>query len=458
MIEIPLRRSSSVPLYRQLASHLERMICSGALSHGERLPGSRSFAQSLGVSRMTVIEAYRFLEERSMVVQKGRSGAFVAGNLGPKDDRGKTAGSLWPMDDERPSRSLVPALELSRIAREVLSARGADLLRNVSPIAGMNDLRHSLVLHSASRGIPGEWRNVVVTSGGRQGLVVSFAFLKGIGVSSILMNHLNYPDSWRLAKAEGLKVVAFRDHDELISLMEEASRDTAVYLVPSFANPTGQTISLGRRQAILDVSHVKGLWIVEDDSYGELRYGQDSVPAMRAMDDGDRLIYLGSFSQALFPGMRLGYSMVPVEAMDPFLSALSLRGGPASSLVQCVADRFISSGGLELALERVRMEISLRMRRLSLELSESPLDWDHSMPQGGIYLWLSTPGLDGEKAASSARRAGVSVAPGASFSLERELIEGVRLSVSDMDLAAMPHAVKALQVAWSGYLSSSGGK
>ncbi|MDD4835517.1 MAG: PLP-dependent aminotransferase family protein [Synergistales bacterium] len=457
MIEIPLRRGSPSPLYQQLSAHLERMIRGGALTPGERLPGSRSFAQSLGVSRMTVMEAYRHLEERSLVVQRGRSGAFVAGSLSPEDQGMKMSGCHWSMDGECPSKSLVPALELARLAKDALATRGVDVLRDVS-LAGLDDLRHSLVFHSASRGIPGEWRDVVVTSGARHGLVVSFAFLRSIGISSILMDRLNYPDSWRLAQAEGLTVVPFSDHEELMSLMDVACWKTAVYLVPSFANPTGATISLENRQAILDMSHVRGLWIVEDDAYGELRYGQDSVPAMRAMDDGDRLIYLGSFSQALFPGMRLGYSMIPDGAMDLFLSALSLRGGPASSLVQCVLDRFISSGGLEMALDRVRMEISFRMKKLSCELGQIPLPWVHNMPQGGIYLWLSTPGLDGQEASRLARLSGVSVSPGVVFSLEKRPLEAVRLSVSDVSLSSISSAVRALSVAWGGYLSSSSGR
>lgn len=457
MIEVPLRRGSHSPLYRQLAAHLERMIKSGALTPGERLPGTRSFAQSLGVSRMTVIEAYRDLEERSLVVQRGRSGAFVAGSASLEDRSSEVLGHHWSMDGECPSKSLVPAMELSRLAKDAIAGRGSDVLRDVS-LAGLDDLRHSLVFHSASRGIPGEWRDVVVTSGARHGLAVSFAFLRGIGVTSILMDRLNYPDSWRLAHAEGLKVITFGSHEELMSLMEVAVQDTAAYLVPSFANPTGATISLGNRQAILDMSRVRGLWIVEDDAYGELRYGQDSVPAMRAMDDGGRLIYLGSFSQALFPGMRLGYSMIPEGAMERFLSALSLRGGPASSLVQCVMDRFISSGGLEMALDRVRVEMSFRMKKLSDELTRSSLLWEHNMPQGGIYLWLLTPDLDGQEASRLARLSGVSVSPGADFSVLGEPVAAVRLSISDVSLSSIPRAVGALSLAWRRYLSSSGRK
>lgn len=455
MIEVPLRKDCTVPLYRQLASHLERMIYLGALSAGDRLPGSRSFAQSLGVSRMTVIEAYRFLEERAMVVQKGRSGTFVGGESSPLGETCEIAPTLFSMEGESPSPSMVPSSELSKIARDVLARDGARALRDTS-LAGLEGLRHSLVLHSASRGIPGDWRDVVVTSGGRQGLVVSFAFLRSIGVSSVLMDRLNYPDSWRLARAEGLTVLPFTDHENLLSLMEAASGDIAVYLVPSFANPTGTTIDLPKREAILEVSRRNGIWIVEDDAYGELRYGHGSVPAMRSMDDGNRLIYLGSFSQALFPGMRLGYSMVPSRARDQFLDALGIRGGPASSLVQCVAERFISSGGLEVALERVRLDMAFRMKRLSSELRSKKLPWSHVMPQGGIYLWLSTPGLDGELAGRLAAERGVSLSPGGRFSVDGSPVEAVRLSISDIDVTAIPQGVELLYRSLDGSLSSSG--
>ncbi len=454
MLEIPLKRGGEVPLYRQLARHLERMIRSGALSRGEKLPGSRSLSDSLGVSRMTVIEAYRYLEDRGYVMQKGRSGAYVAGHGSPVAEDPPDPSPGFVMDGERPSLSLIPSQELSRLTREVLTGRGAELLRDC-PLAGSEELRRRLVFHSATRGIPGEWQDVVVTSGGRQGISVSFAALRESGVSSVLMDELNYPYAWLLAHAEGLEVIPFRSEDQLLELMSVASSDCAVYLVPSFSNPTGITMSREGREAVLGISHERGLWIVEDDSYGELRYGQESVPALRSMDDGKSLVYLGSFSQALFPGMRLGYSLVPSRIRDSFLGSLARRGGPVSSLVQSLAEAFIASGGLEMSLERVRQEMALRMRRLSSELDKTTgVGWSHLVPQGGIYLWLRLPGLDGERACVLAMERGVSVAPGRAFSFAGHNLEAVRLSVSEIESSSISSAVARLRMAWSGYLSS----
>ncbi|MCF4114659.1 MULTISPECIES: PLP-dependent aminotransferase family protein [Dethiosulfovibrio] len=452
MIEIPLKKSSTVPLYRQMSDHLEKMIKSGAFSPGERLPGSRGFAKSLGVSRMTVMEAFRRLEDLGLIVQRGRSGAYIAGIVGEREKVRDRSSNRWSLAGELPSRSLIPSEELARIAKSVLYRRGGDVLRE-NPTAGIDELRRALVVHAASRGIPADWQDVTVTSGGRQGLAVSFGALKSAGVSEILMDGLNYPDAWILAMAEGLSVVPFSRPGDPREDMESRSSHTALYLVPSFSNPTGHTMGGSIREQVLALSHAKGMWIVEDDAYGELRYGDSSVPALRAMDDGKRLVYLGSFSQALFPGIRLGYSLVPGGIRGRFLRSLAERGGPASSLVQHVLERFIVSGGLEEALERARLEMACRMRSLCTSLVDSGLG-SFSRPQGGIYLWLETPGLSGRDLARLASNRGVEVASGDSFSLNGEAVEAVRLSVSDISLNDIPEAVKVLADAWRGQLSS----
>ncbi|PIE54211.1 MAG: GntR family transcriptional regulator [Dethiosulfovibrio peptidovorans] len=450
MLEVPLNRSSKLPLYRQIAIHLERMIQVGALSVGEQLPGTRRFADNLGVSRMTVIEAYRVLEDQGLLIQRGRSGAYVTGASRCVEKGDDPDVALWIMNGEAPTPNLMPVSALTAIVRDVL-CRDVAVALGESPLEGFPDLRHALVAHGASRGIPADWRDVVLTSGGRQGLMVSFASLRRVGVRTVLMDWFNYPDAPVMAREAGLRVLPFPRLGDPREAMECIEADGAVYLVPSFANPTGATMDGALRESILALARRRSIWIVEDDAYGELRYGDTSVPALRALDDGHRILYLGSFSQALFPGLRLGYALVPDELRPMFLLSLNCCGGPPSSLIQHVVRWFITSGGLASALERTRVEMACRMGLLCSELGYR-FSRPFLRPQGGIYLWFESPGIDGDQAQDLAREEGVLVSSGRRFALNGESVSAVRLSVSGISAQEIPQAAAALSHAWKGAL------
>ena len=150
---------------------------------------------------------------------------------------------------------------------------------------------------------------------------------------------------------------------------------------------------------ILQGSIRYGFWILEDDAYGELRYGDTSISALKAMDGADKVVYLGSFSQVLFPGLRIGYSLVPEQLEDSFICIQARKWGPVSSLDQLVVQKFIEGKGLESALELARGAIESLMKALTGALMEKLPKAQFLMPEGGIYLWLRLPGLDGWDAA-----------------------------------------------------------
>jgi DNA-binding transcriptional MocR family regulator len=224
--------------------------------------------------------------------------------------------------------------------------------------------------------------------------------------------------------------------------------EDVLYLVPSFQNPTGRTISHEGRKAILDVAAERNFWVIEDDAYGELRYGEHSVPALRALETAEKVIYLGSFSQLLFPGIRQGYALVPGELLKDFQDALLRSAGAVSSLLQRVVAAFLEGGHLEPCLERARSAMSSRMRQLALKLGEALPELVFEVPQGGIYLWVTFPGVSDEKLAETARNSGVEVACGRDFSACSQETFSVRLSVSRTGFPFIAKAVGRLAEAW----------
>ena len=449
LLEIPLEKELKIPLYLQISGHLEKMISSGSLQEGFKLPSSRELALSLAVSRTTVIEAYRHLEDGGFVRQKGRSGAYVCrkmhdGRYDKEDNRMK-----WDMASGIPSSELMPFSCLAKLSKEILH-EGNERVLELAPPEGVPELRQELLSHAVSRGIPARWENVFVTSGGREGLAVSMAALKASGVSRLWLEELTYPDAAMIARSFGFNLgVLPLDLGIMTEIIGGLGPEDAVYLVPSFQNPTGRTIPSEARRIILDRSMSRGIWIIEDDAYGELRYGEITVPALKSMDGSERVIYLGSFSQALFPGLRLGYSLLP-ESMRRYWKECQIKGsGPVSSLVQFLITRFIKSGGLDEALSIARSTIASRMAALARGVAKHLVGTSFSVPEGGIYLWLETPGLDGDRAEKLAREGRIAIASGNGFSWMHKKVEAVRLSVSSVATDDMEKAILVLRNRWN---------
>ncbi len=448
MLEIPLERRSAIPLYRQIKTHLERMIESGALADDSRLPGTRELASKLGISRTTATLAYDLLEEEGYIRRSGRRGTFVTSRFGLHPVSEGDGHPLADMASGLPSADLIPWEMLSSLSKQVFSRHGHAVLEG-APLPGFPALRRALVRHAATRGIPARWENVLVTSGVQQGLFLSFQTLASRGVKRVWVEELTYPDALSMSENAGLVLRTVPlDVNGMLETCRRMGRADVLYLVPSFQNPTGRTISHEGRKAILEVAERRGFWIIEDDAYGELRYGDHSVPALRALESAEKVIYLGSFSQLLFPGIRQGYALVPDEVLADFHDALSRSAGAVSSLVQLLVAAFLQEGDLETCLEKARAAMAVRMRQLARKFEGSLPELLFEVPQGGIYLWVTLPGAQDQKLAEAAKHAGVEVACGRAFSVTRSETHAVRLSVSRLGSPLITKAAARLVDTW----------
>lgn len=402
----------------------------------------------LGVSRMTVSIAYDTLEDRGAILERGRSGAFVLGGEPSVPLSASDENVLFDMNSATPSADLIPVRALASIARKTILERGADAMQ-LTPPQGAEELRLLLVKHAVSRGIPAKWNNILVTSGGRQGLSIAATTLEAAGVRKMWMEELTYPDVMAIASGAGMSVhsIPLRG-DRMDAALSSLGPGDAVYLVPSFQNPTGRTIPMDVRSGILGASRKRGFFIIEDDAYGELRFGETSVPALAAMEGAERVMYLGSFSQVLFPGLRIGYSLAPDCLVPNALAALAALAGPVSTPVQLMTAAFIASGGLERALSEVRAAMHARMAALAEALAAHMPESGFEMPGGGIYAWLPTGGLSGDDASRAAREEGVSVSSGRLFHISGKDPFAVRLSISSVPALRMNEIVRRLHAAW----------
>ena len=446
LIEIPLDFSSSTPLYRQIADHLRAMIRTGALEEDFRLPGSRRFALFLGMSRTTINEAYNLLANEGLIRLEGRRGTFVQRSGLPATPL-LCRGRRWDLASGTPSTDFLPLRQLASLWRSVLQEEENVLL--MPPVAGLEALRQALVGHAATRGIPACWQDVLVTSGVQEGLALSLEALRRHGVKRLWTEMLTYPQLPPLAAMGGQELRLLPAHPaDWEQVMGTMTAQDAIYLIPSFHNPTGRTLPLALREDLLRQTHLRGCWIVEDDAYGELRYGEFSVPALRALPGAERILYLGSFSQLLFPGWRLGYALVPRELHSAFSYAKMHFSGATATPSQLLVLAFLRQGFLEPALADIRKGMAHRMNTLHTGLRRMFPQLSLEMPQGGVFLWLETPGWSGREAALRARHLGVLVAPGELFAPDRRPVEAVRLAVSRTSVSDLLDVETLLVRAW----------
>jgi len=448
LLEIPIHRESGIPLYFQVAEHIRRLVSSGALSPGTRLPGSRILSGELDVSRTTVMQAYALLEAEGILRLEGRRGAFVIGECQASGAQQTGDGAL-DLASGLPSMDLVPVKSITRALRDILR-RSPEAALLGSPPEGLEPLRRVLVSHAAARGIPASWESLFVTAGLQEGLATLLRTLAVSGTRTLWVEPLTYPDAVLMARSEGLEVRCLPENPaEIPRIVCGMKPSDALYLIPSFHNPLGRTLPLTLRRAILAETVRTGTWVIEDDAYGELRYGEESVPALKSLPEAERVLYMGSFSQVLFPGLRFGYMLLHPSLTEGAGAVRKIRTGGASSLVQMLVLNLIETGDLSRALDAARRQMAIRMEALTGVISKVLPGYPFLRPEGGIYLWLETPGIVGRHAVSRAAERGVRLSPGEEFSVSGKEVEAVRISISRHGAQALVGAVCAMASAWS---------
>jgi GntR family transcriptional regulator/MocR family aminotransferase len=457
-----LNPSAADPLYRQIFDQVVERVRSGAFPSGYQLPPTRELARALGTHRNTVVRAYEDLVEAGFVESTVGRGTFVARQPAPRAlaapqtpgripwgsllSRAATAELLTRSDrlpqrpggmdvvnlaKLQPSPDLLPDELLRRCLEHVLRSHGPRLL-GYAARDGAPRLRAAIAADLARQGVPASAADLVITSGSQQALDLIVRALVNPG-EAFLIDESTYSGALNVITAGGARPLGVPTDDEGPSLdaLERLGRAGAkgLYLMPNSHNPTGATISAGRREALVAWSRRSGVPIIEDDYVADLDLDGRAPPApMRALD-GD-VIYIGTFSKRLAPALRAGFVVAP-PALRPRLVALkhTVDLGNSELLQQALAE-FLERGYLTAHLGRTVPEY--RRRRDALEESLARhlprhLRWRRS--EHGVALWLPLPPpLDPVAVFDEAQRRGVLVHPSTLNMVEERREGGVRLT------------------------------
>ena len=469
MLLIELDRSSAVPAYLQIRDRIAALVDDGALRPGDRVPPSRGLAVSVGVHRTTVVRAYD--ELRALGYLDSRPGSYTTirrrarppatadrarsvpgsgliewrspGSSSRPGDRPSAAPAANgdPVDFERLAAdpSLAPTADLRRCLRAALGADAPASVDYAAP-AGWLPLRQTLSRRLRAHGVAVSSDEIVVTHGAQQALDLVLRLLTRPG-DRVAMEAPTYGMLHPLLRLHGVESVEVPiredglDLDALAALLEQ-SRVRFVYTMPNFHNPTGITTDQAHRERLLALCEASRTPLVEDGFEEEMKYLGRAVLPIKSMDAHGVVLYVGTLSKVVFPGLRLGWIAAPIDAARRLEEIQHATCLAANTLTQAAADRFIRSGDLELYLRRVHRIYRRRMAALLDGLERHlPAGISWTRPIGGYTLWLTLPHPVADEPAlvHELASAGVLVAPGCWYYAAPPPTAHLRLSIACVD-------------------------
>ena len=451
-MRIPLDPKSGVPLYQQIERYLRENILSGALAVGTRLPSTRELAQDLGIGRITVKNAYAELESDGLVTSNPGSGTYVAPLPGPLRGAGGASEPEWPLWQQEAINENVfssaiyqpipdyhalgeklirftgvgdprhfPVTDFLKAIQSVVRRDGIDALDYGEFSSGFRPLRVTIAHVLASQGIQTHPDSVLVTSGSQQAVALVCQALLKPG-DPILVESPTYNLALELFRSLGLKIAGIpvdergMQVDRLEPLLQKY-HPRLIYTIPNFQNPTGTCLSGARRRVLVDLAARYNVPILEDDYAGDLRYEGRAQPAVKALDPGGHVIYAGTFSKMLMPGLRLGFLVAGGPIFHRLLHIKWVHDLTTSTLIQRTLDEYVTVGRYQTHLRRSRRNNRARRDAMLAAIRRHlPAGMRCESPQGGLYLWLRLPeGLSSLDLLPRAVEAGVEFTPGSWF-------------------------------------------
>ncbi len=482
-MNIPLDRDRPVPLARQIQGHLERLITDGLLAPGVKLPATRELAQSLKVNRATVALAYEELVAAGLARAHVGQGTFVAGEPPARPERRAPAPAPidWAAllsrsartaaaDEERrramgtptdggsgiisfaggmPDSALFPTDAFRRVLNQVVREEGGALLQ-YSSVGGYPPLRRYLAGYLLRFGVEARAEEILIVNGSQQGFDLIARTLVDPG-DLVAIEQPTYAGAMQAFRSFGARLLPVEwdeagPRPDVFERICERQALKLFYCQPNAHNPTGLTMEpeVGRR--LLATAARYQVPIVEDGFDGSLHYGARPSAPLKAADRAGVVLYIGTFSKILFPGLRLGWLVAPTPVIERLQAAKQLADLHTSALLQAAVHRFCERRLLDRHITRVTVEYARRRTLLLAALRRRMPDgvtWTE--PQGGFSLLLTLPpGLTATALLPVALERGVAFTPGPAFFLDGAGERTLRLAFSSVAAARIDEGVRRL--------------
>jgi len=460
-------------LYEQVAGKVEKLIRSGVLRPGDRLPSVRRACAQHGVSLTTAVSAYLSLENRGLIVARPKSGFFVrsqlldsvreparsqtgsaarhvaVGSLQSRlfDESGKSG--VVPLGAAYPGTENLPVKKLSLIMAAVARRTGARGLAYDLP-PGAEPLRRQLARRSLDWGGSLAAEDFITTCGGTEALALCLRAVARPG-DVIAVESPSYFGTLQQIEELGLRVVEIpmhpRDGMDLAALAQavKTRRLAACLAVPNFNNPLGSLMPDANKRQLLEILAPRRIPLIEDDINGELYQSAHRPRTVQSFDRTGSVLLCGSFSKTLAPGYRVGW-VAPGRYYEKVKSLKLTSTLATATLPQLAIAEFMANGGYDRHLRALRRAFITQLQWMSEAVAEAfPAEIKVTRPGGGFVLWIELPpGVSALKLHELALARNLSIAPGPMFSATQQFPNFIRLNCGHPWTARLARAVATL--------------
>ena len=348
-----------------------------------------------------------------------------------------------------PSNTALEPDVISDLAQKVLGQYGTTLLQ-YGATDGFGPFRESAAAFLNTEGVKCDASQVLPVQGGSQAFDLLLKALVDPG-DVVLCESPTFLGAIQAMREYNATLVSMPtdEYGVIVEAAEELIKEhhpKLMYVIPTFQNPTGITLSLERRKALAALASKYGVVIAEDDPYRDLRYTGEALPPIQSFDEEGWVVYMSSFSKYISPGLRLGAAAVT----NPLLLRKMVIGKQSADvhsplLNQAIVDAYLRAGLMPAHLERICGDYKKQLEAMLAGFERFPAGTTHTVPQGGLFVWAELPeGVDGLKAFDAAVEAGVAFVPGTHFYHDGGHLNTLRLNFSMCDIPTIEAGMERL--------------
>jgi GntR family transcriptional regulator/MocR family aminotransferase len=466
---------SDQPVFLRIARAVVDDVKRGRLKPGASLPGSRSLAESLGVHRNTVLAAYDELAAEGWIVREAARGTFVSRELpdqpaqkfAPPAQASKVGFELPPVGERlawggvlargqislaggMPDMRLAPAIALARAYRRALRGVQARALLDYGEPQGLPRLRRALAdMLAATRGVPATPESIVITRGSQMAVYLAAHALLRPG-DAVAVEALGYRPAWEAFRRAGARLhpVPVDEHgldvDALASLCAR-ERIRALYVTPHHQYPTTVTLQAARRLQLLELARTRRMMILEDDYDHEFHYDGRPILPLASADGAGVVVYVGTLSKILAPGLRTGYLVAPPPVVERVVALRTVVDRQGDQALEHALASLVEDGEVQRHARRARRVYLARRDRLIARLRAELPQLTFTEPSGGIALWARAEGVDVDRWAEKCLRAGVVIQAARRFAFDGKSRPFVRLGFAASDEKELTEGVRRMR-------------
>lgn len=446
---IALEKEGKTPLYQQLAEGIAALITEGILPANQKLPPIRRMAEWFAVNTVTVVTAYKHLEQKQLVYSRRGSGTFVSPLPVEQIPKPVTNRNLYSFESGLLAENAInfastslphemfPVDAFKRAFDAVLEKEKGGAFRYTDSM-GYEPLRQQLCRYLEEHGIKTTVENVQIISGAQQGLdIIAKAMLRYgdvvfvekptfYGAAGAFLSHggklVEIP-----VEQDGMDLAVLEDYLKLY-------QPRFIYMMAYFQTPTGISYSMEKKRRLLELAEKYDTYMIEEDDFYDFHYGKEPLVPLKALDYRNRVIYIKSFSKILMPGLRMGLIVLPKKIQQIVMEAKYTTDISTSGFLQRAMTYYLEENGWEKHAEEARRYGGGKYRKtLSAAQKYLPSEVTFGRPNGGVSLWLALPeGISAEQLCSRMLEKNVILIPGSQYDMHGTEDRHIRLSFANL--------------------------